>query len=112
MNTRTRTLLAAAAWLAVASATGARAADQSAFFDQQRQISDGYYPTYTVSATPQREKPETRHQALEDRWLVRERAMGSGVVAPVPFPVPAVASAKSTPATLAQGAAVGPEGGR
>jgi hypothetical protein len=112
MNARTRTLLGAAAWLAIASTTGARAADQSAFFDQQRQISDGYFPTYTVKATPQHEKAETRHQALEDQWLGRERAMGSGVVAAVPFPVPVVAAAKPAPASLAQDASVDSGSGR
>ena len=103
MNTRTRTLLAAAASLAILSATGAHAADQSAFFDQQRMISDGYYPTYTVKPTPQREKVATLHQEQENQWFGRERAQGSGVVAPVPFPVPAVVAAKPAAAGLAQG---------
>jgi hypothetical protein len=128
MNTRTRTLIAAA-WVAAAATVSAHAADQDAAFEQQLQITDGYYPQYTVHPTERQTKPETErqaredaflegqaeitdgffpqypvhptarltkaetvHQAQEDVWFARERAMGSGSVAPVPFPVPPAAS--------------------
>jgi hypothetical protein len=127
MNTRTRTLIATA-WVAAAATFSAQAADQDASFTQQLQITDGYYPQYTVHPTERQAKPETErqaredafleeqaeitdgyypqypvhptarlnkpetvHQAQEDVWFARERAMGSGSVAPVRFPVPPVA---------------------
>jgi hypothetical protein len=88
MNTRTKTIFMAGALVAALSALNSQAADQSAFFATQMQISDGYYPQYTVQPTNARTKPESAHQIAEDTWLGRERAMGSGVAAPVPFPVP------------------------
>jgi len=49
MSSRKQKVVMAALVLATAaSALGARAADQNAFFEQQREISDGYYPQYTV----------------------------------------------------------------
>jgi hypothetical protein len=100
MNTRTRTILLAGALVAAASSLGAQAADQSAFFAQQRQITDGYYPQYTVVPTPARSKPAAAHTLAEDQWYGRERAQGSGSVAPVPFPVPdALATPKNRPAS-------------
>jgi hypothetical protein len=89
MNTRMRMILMAGALAAAASSLGSQAADQSAFFEQQRQITDGYYPQYTVVPTPARSKPATARTLQEDQWYGRERAQGSGNVAPVQFPVPA-----------------------
>jgi hypothetical protein len=34
---------------AAASTVGARAADQSAFFERAREVTDGYYPQYVVT---------------------------------------------------------------
>ena len=104
MNTRNRILIAGAL-IASASALGAQAANQDAFFDQQRQISDGYYPQYTVHPTARSAKPATLHQSEEDDWLTRERAMGSGIAAPVPVPVPStkpITGANSEPTPTAR----------
>lgn len=50
MNSRKQRVLMAGVVLAAAASTfGARAADQSAFFEQQREITDGYYPQYVVT---------------------------------------------------------------
>jgi hypothetical protein len=102
MNIRTRTILMAGALIAAAATAGAQAADQDAFFQRQREITDGYYPQYNVKPTARMSKPATLHQAQEDEWLNRERAMGSGVVAPVPFPVPGTAPAATASASSTQ----------
>jgi hypothetical protein len=96
----------AGALIAATSALSSQAADQSDFFAQQRQITDGYYPRYTVQPTPARQKPETAHQVAEGRWLEQERAAASTSVAPVPFPPPApvAASTRSSRETAHQAA--------
>ncbi len=105
MNTRTKTLMAGAL-VAAASALSSHAADQSAFFAQQMQITDGYYPRYTVQPTPARTKAASERTLEEDQWYGRERAQGSGVVAPVPFPVPAsLATPKNRPAGAVEASA-------
>src|ERR1700682_3453237 len=93
MSNRTKTLLMAGALIAATSALSSQAADQSAFFDQQRQITDGFYPQYTVQPTPALQKPQTARQVAESRWLDLERAQGSTSVAPVPFPPPSAVAA-------------------
>ena len=106
MNSRTKTLVMAGALLAATFAASSQAADQSDYFAQQRQITDGFYPQYAVQPTPARAKSETARQTAENEWFERERAQGSGFVAPVPFPVPhptAVAS-NAKPATQRQAA--------
>jgi hypothetical protein len=91
-------MLIAGAFIAAASALSSQAADQSAYFAQQRQITDGYYPQYSVDPTPARAKPATSHQVAENEWLTRERARGSGPgVAPVPFPPPSRATMVAQP---------------
>jgi hypothetical protein len=85
MNTRTSTILIAGALIAAASTLSAQAADQD--------------------PTAREAKPATLHQAQESDWFARERALGSGTFAPVPFPVrPAapVVAAKSRPAPTSQ----------
>jgi hypothetical protein len=50
MKSRKHAVLMAGVILAAAAGSlGARAADQSAFFEQQREITDGYYPQYGVT---------------------------------------------------------------
>jgi hypothetical protein len=99
MKMRTKTLLMAAAFAAATSAMSSQAAD---YFAVQRQITDGYYPQYDGQSAPSLAKPETLHQAQENRWFELERMRGSGNgVADIPFPPPPapVASAPSRPGT-------------
>jgi hypothetical protein len=86
MNLRTRTIVTAVALAAFGSAQYSRAGLQEDFLEQQRLISDGYYPQAAVQARPSATKPATAHQLAENRWLELERARGSGNVSPVPFP--------------------------
>ena len=140
MNTPTKSILIAGALVAAVSTVSSQAADQSAFFTQQQEMSDGYYPQYTVPAekpkmpetarqaredafldkqlqitdgyypqykvypTARQARPETLHQAQEDEWFARERALGSTSVKPVPFPVPhdAASASKALPVATAQ----------
>jgi hypothetical protein len=102
MNTRAKTILMAAALAAAASALSSQAADQDAFFEQQRQLTDGYTPPFNVVPTPARTKPATAYQIAEDNWLTAERARGLGSL-PTPFPVPGTSVAtKAQPTTLSQ----------
>src|SRR5260370_22243738 len=57
------------------TALGARADDQSAFFDQQRQITDGYYPQYTAKDTSKSQTPES--DAAEAMWFKHQMAKGT-----------------------------------
>jgi hypothetical protein len=102
MSTRIRTIVIALA-LAV-PALSSQAADQSAYFDQQRQITDGYYPVEDAQPAPDR--AETPHQAAEEKWLASQIAVGSTSFAPIPFPVPSAApqATKLKPATSHQAA--------
>ena len=91
MNIRTSTIIAA---LAIAASGGsALAADQKAFFEQQREITDGYYPQYNVVPTPARQKPDTVVQRAETDWLNQERINDSNGSRPVLYPTPADAAA-------------------
>src|SRR5258705_2695517 len=94
MNTRTKTIVVA---LALASATAAlqtQAADQSAFFEQQLEQTDGGSAHYAGSGPAT--KAETAHQRAEDDWFAAERNRGgSASLKPVPFPVPPAASTAS-----------------
>ena len=98
MNTGTKTILIAAALAAATSALSSQAADQSAFFEQQRQLTDGYTPPFNVVPTPARTKPATAYQIAEDNWLTAERARGLGSL-PTPFPVPGKSVAAKSPST-------------
>jgi hypothetical protein len=102
MNTRNRNFLMAAILMAASATTlGAQAADQSAFFDQQRQISDGYYPQHTAKDTSNVKTPEA--DAAQAMWFTHELAKGSvdtyelnkGVATPTQ------SAAKESPATEA-----------
>lgn len=104
MNIRTRTILMTAAITAAAASLTATAADQHAFFEQQRQITDGYHPQYAVRERAAAKKPATPRQIAENRWLELERARGSGNVKPVPFPPPPeTAFASMSPPETAKG---------
>lgn len=98
MNTRIRTIFMAVALAAAATAMGSQAAgqpgsaDQGDYFGQQRQITDGYYPQYSVVVTPARVRPATQAQAAEDKWLDKERAADSNGSKPVRFSSPTAPS--------------------
>jgi hypothetical protein len=72
MNSRKQKVVMAGVMLAIAaSAFGARAADQSAYFEQQREISDGYVApqfegTRPATAVSQSESPQ--FEAFERQW--------------------------------------------
>ena len=94
MKTRTRTALMAVAFAATAAALVSQAADQGNWFEQQRMISDGYYPQYTVA--PRVTKPESPRTAAENAWLEKERIADSYGSKPVPFtPPPATVASDS-----------------
>jgi hypothetical protein len=109
MNTRTKSILMAAALAAATSALSSQAADQSAYlekqnayFEQQRQLTDGYSPPFNVVPTARSLKPATPYQIEENKWLTAERARGLGTL-PTPFPVPETSVAtKARPTTLSQ----------
>jgi hypothetical protein len=104
MNTLTKSILLAAALSATAAALSAQAADQSAFFEQQREMTDGYTPPFNVVPTRAQTKPATAYQIAEDNWLTAERARGPGSL-PTPFPVANTSVAtKAQPARLSQAA--------
>ena len=72
----TRTLLMAAALIGTAfSMLSAHADETAASFEQQLQISDGYYPQYTVH--PRATKPATAWAQLQNREFELERAAAS-----------------------------------
>ena len=98
MNTLTKKIAMVAAMSAAMTALSTQAADQSAFFEQQRQLTDGYRPPFNVVPTPARTKPATARQIAEDNWLAAERARGVGSP-PTRFPVPDTSAAnKAQPA--------------
>ena len=103
MNAKARAIVMA---VAIASAAvSAQAADQSAFFEQQREMTDGYAAPSPIVSTPARSKPETAHQAAENAWLTAERISDSGNHQQIPFPVPASApEAPRAPETPSQAA--------
>jgi hypothetical protein len=98
MNTLTKTILVTVAMSAAATALSSQAADQSAFFEQQRMLTDGYTAPFNVVPTKRSMTPATPYQAAETKWLTAELARGPGSL-PTPFPVPeknvAVAKAPS-----------------
>jgi hypothetical protein len=106
MNTRAKTIVMAVALAAAASALGSQAADQSAYFDQQRQLTDGYFPDEArLPSKPL--KPATPYQTAQDKWLGAEIGVGSTSFKPIPFPVladtPAAAPVEhETPHQVAQ----------
>ena len=91
MNGRTRTILTAVAFAATAAALVARAADTVEWFEQQRMISDGYYPQPPVA--PRATKPQTPRAGAENAWLEKERTSDSNVSKPVPFTSPSASAA-------------------
>src|ERR1700752_1607311 len=52
MNIPTRKVLATIMLAMAATATGAQAADPHAYFEQQRQLTDGSFPSYTIIPKP------------------------------------------------------------
>ena len=101
MNTRAKAILMAVALATTTAALSSQAADQSAWFEQQREMTDGN-PTSHFVPTPDRTKPATPHQIAESKWFAAERTR-EGRVLPFPFPLadeaPVVAT-KSPPTTL------------
>ncbi len=91
MNTLKKTILVAVAMSAAATALGSQAADQSAFFEQQRMLTDGYTAPFNVVPTKRSMTPATPYQAAETKWLTAEVARGPGSL-PTRFPVPEKAS--------------------
>ena len=72
----TRTILMTAAMIGAAfSMLNARAGDTTASFEQQLQVTDGYYPQYTVH--PRATKPATAWAQLQNREFELERAAAS-----------------------------------
>jgi|ERR1700687_1483316 len=78
MKSRKQVLMAGLVLAAAASAFGAQAADQSAYFDQQRQISDGYSPQSVVthSATTGRERSANTESA-QFEWFENQLSQGT-----------------------------------
>ncbi len=100
MNTRVKTILMAVAAATATAALNSQAADQSAWFEQQREMTDGN-PTSSFVPTPAQAKPASQHQLAEIKWFAAERTREGGVLQ-YPFPLPevtAVAQAPSTPTT-------------
>jgi len=100
MSTRARSSFVHALFATAALAgLGAHAADPG-FFEEQRMISDGYYPQYNV--VPRQSKPESARTAAQNDWLVRERIADSDGSKPQPFVPPAAANGgDAKPRTLA-----------
>jgi hypothetical protein len=72
----TRTFLMTAALIGAAfSMLNARAEDTAASFEQQLQITDGYYPQYTVH--PRAAKPASAWAQLQNREFELQRAAAS-----------------------------------
>jgi hypothetical protein len=98
MKIQTKSIVMAVAMAtAAASALSSQAADQSAFFEQQQQITDGYYPQVTI-VHPAPPKQLTPHEAAESEWLTAQIRVGNGS-GPVPFPVPKVTPAAAPRST-------------
>ena len=104
MHTRTKKILMAGALLAVAAAApGARAADQNAFFEQQRQDANGFNPDLAVpqqapvlaipapvprppvNAVATIPSPSTSSVISENAWLAQQRNATDGSVSPMPL---------------------------
>jgi len=76
MSNPNRKFVMAAILAALSAASfGAQAADQSAFFDQQREISDGYYPQYRAKDTSQLETADA--DAKQATWFRHQLAKGT-----------------------------------
>jgi hypothetical protein len=69
------------------------------YFEQQRQITDGYYPQYNVA--PRVTRPESARTAAENDWFVRERIADSNGSKPQQFVPPASTSVAVNPHSLA-----------
>jgi hypothetical protein len=76
-------VVTAALFGATFSALGARAADTTASFEQQLEMTDGYYPQYTVH--PHATRPASAQTQLQDREFDLERAAASTDDKPVPL---------------------------
>ena len=83
----------------IAGAASAQAAGSSDYFEQQRMISDGYYPQYNV--VPRATKPESAHTAAENAWFVKERIADSNGSRPVPFVAPTAVASQGINAQVA-----------
>jgi hypothetical protein len=93
MNTRIRSNFVHALFATAAIASlGAQAAD-SGYFEEQRAISDGYFPQY--NAAPRHAKPESALTAAQNEWLIRERIADSNGSKPQQFVPPAATLASS-----------------
>jgi hypothetical protein len=85
MRSITRKILMGAAFTAAAAAITAQADPD--YYEQQRQITDGYYPQYNV--VPRAQKPASPRTAAEDAWFDKERVSDSNGSKPVQFVPPA-----------------------
>lgn len=102
MNTRTRTILMAAAFAAAASALGSQAADNDASSqaksqDTQSQATPSTYGPEAREALRDTADGESAHTAAENAWLIQERIQDSNGSKPLVFVQPASnSSADST----------------
>ena len=85
MKSATKTVVMSLALFGAALSVfnNARAADTNNWFEQQLQISDGYYPQYKVQ--PRVTKPASPQALLQDREFDLERASDSNGSKPVPI---------------------------
>lgn len=75
MNTHSRYILIGAALAMATAGLTAQAADQSGYFEQQRMITDGYFPQYT--AVPRHHKPESQWTVAQNAHFEKERVADS-----------------------------------
>lgn len=97
MNIRAKMILMAVASAAAASALSAQAADQSAWFEQQREMTDGNPQSHFVP--PAQRKQGTPYQVALGKWFAVERTR-EGNVLPYPFPLPAAPVVAKAPSTM------------
>ena len=84
MKSATKTAVISLALFGAAfSVLNARAANANSWFEQQLQVSDGYYPLYNVQ--PRAFKPASPQALLQDREFDLERASDSNGSKPVPI---------------------------
>jgi len=98
MNTRAKTILMAVATAAATAALNSQAADQNAYFEQQREMTDGNLQS-AFAPTPARANPSTPYQIAESKWSAAERTREGGVL-PYAFPLPEAPVAAGSPSTM------------
>ncbi|HWH41310.1 MAG TPA: hypothetical protein VNU21_15805 [Usitatibacter sp.] len=87
MNIRTCNKLIGAALAVATAGLTAQAADQSRYFEEQRMISDGYFPQYNVA--PRHHKQESAWTAAQNAQFVKERIADSNGSKPQKYVGPA-----------------------